>query len=178
MSLRILGIDPGTRHTGYAVIQADDQPLPLDWGSISPTAALPIEQRLNTIHKRLVELVRQWHPDEVAIEEPFLGKGERRFVGPAFAVGQAQAVALVAATSEGIPIFRYSPAQVKIAVTDYGAATKEQVQQMVCSILRLETSPISADASDALALCLCHLHRNQVEGALSQEIIMPMWSRP
>ena len=86
----IFGIDPGTRRTGYALMEAGEQPVPLYWGSIASNYTSPIEHRLNNIYGRLVELLRQWHPTEVAIEQPFIGKGDRRFVGPAFAIGQAR----------------------------------------------------------------------------------------
>ncbi len=168
--MRILGIDPGTRKTGYALLEAGEQLVPLDWGAITSASSLPIERRLNDIYRQLVELVRYWRPSEVAIEEPFMGKGERRFVGPAFAVGQAQAVALLAAVGEEVPVFRYSPAQVKRAIADYGAATKEQVQNMVALALGMETVPTPIDAADALALCLCHLRQRQVEEVLAKEI--------
>ena len=91
-----------------------------------------------------------------------MGQGESRFVGPAFAVGQAQAAVLIATASQGIPVFRYSPAQVKSSVADHGNATKEQVQTMVKLSLSLEESPDSFDASDALAIALCHLRQRTV----------------
>ena len=123
-------------------------------------------------------VINQWEPNEIAIEEPFLGAGERRYIKSAFAIGQAQAIALIAAAGARIPIFRYSPSQIKLAVTDYGTATKHQVLQMVCSILKITNCVLSDDAADALALCVCHVRRNQVEDTLKREITSPLWSPP
>ncbi len=103
------------------------------------------------------------------MEQPFLGKGERQFIGPAIAVGQAQALVLIGAASQGIPVFTYSPAQVKLAVANHGAATKEQMQQSVTATLRLTEIPQS-DAADALSVCLCHLMQQQAAEALGREI--------
>jgi len=178
MPLRILGIDPGTRHTGYAVVESSNELTPLTWDSISPISTSPIEERLTLIHNQLVNVINRWQPNEVAIEEPFLGKGERRYIKSAFAIGQAQAIALIAATEAGIPVFRYSPSQIKVAVTDYGTATKHQVLLMVCSIMKLDNYPLSDDAADALALCICHTRNKQVQDTLKREITLPLWSPP
>ena len=178
MPLRILGIDPGTRHTGYAVTESGKEITPLTWDSIDPASTSPIEDRLTLIHDQLVDIINEWKPNEVAIEEPFLGTGERRYIKSAFAIGQAQAIALVAAAGARIPVFRYSPSQIKLAVTDYGTATKHQVLQMVCSILKIKNCVLSDDAADALALCICHMRRNQVQDTLKREITSPLWSPP
>ena len=104
------------------------------------------------------------------MEEPFIGRGERQFIGPAIAVGQAQALVLIGAASAGIPVHRYSPAEVKRAVADYGAATKDQMQRALAATLGLETLPDS-DAADALSVGLCHLIHTSQQSALAREII-------
>ena len=99
-----------------------------------------------------------------------MGKGERAFPTSALAVGQAQAAVFIGAASQGIPIYKYTPAQVKSAVADYGAATKEQMRQIVFATLRLDEIPAS-DAADALAVGLCHLIQQQSDSALDRIII-------
>ncbi len=161
--MRVLGIDPGTRQLGYGLVEEQEGRLQAyDYGTLKFSSSLPIEQRLYQVYSHLVNMVGVLSPDEVAIEEPFMGQGESRFVGPAFAVGQAQAAVLIATASQGIPVYRYSPAQVKSSVADHGNATKEQVQTMVQLSLSLEESPDSFDASDALAIALCHLRQRAV----------------
>ena len=113
------------------------------------------------------------HPDEIAIEEPFLGKGNNQFVGPAFAVGQAQAAVLIAAVSHGVPVFRYSPTTVKVSVADHGAAGKEQVQTMIMVALSLKAAPATYDATDALAIALCHMRQREVQQLIDQQQINP-----
>ena len=101
-------------------------------------------------------------PDEIAIEEPFMGQGDNQYVSSAFAIGQAQAAVLIASASQSIPIFRYSPSQIKSSVADHGSASKEQVQTMVNLILSLSEPPKTFDASDALAIALCHLRQRTI----------------
>ena len=112
-----------------------------------------------------------FHPTAVAVEQPFMGKGERSFPSSALAIGQAQAAVFIGAASQGIPIFKYAPAQVKSAVADYGAATKEQMRQVVAATLGLDKIPES-DAADALSVGLCHLIQEQSDVALGR-IITP-----
>ena len=106
--MRILGIDPGTRKMGYGLLEDHGEMMAVDWGVISLPASLPIETRLFQLHSHLLNMISIWLPDEMAVEEPFVGKGENQFVGPALAVGQAQALALIAAAGQSIPISRYS----------------------------------------------------------------------
>ena len=165
----VLGIDPGTLHMGYALVSSGPQPNPEDYGVISLPRKMPIEQRLYQLHTHILNMIAVFQPTAVAVEQPFLGKGERQFIGPAIAVGQAQALGLIGAASQGIPVFTYSPAQVKLAVANHGAATKEQMQQSVTATLRLTEIPQS-DAADALSVCLCHLMQQQAAEALGREI--------
>ena len=165
----ILGIDPGTLKMGYAVIGEGPNPSADDYGVISLPSKMPLEQRLYQLHTHILNMISVFHPEVIAVEKPFVGRGERSFPGPALAVGQAQAVVLIGAASQGIPIFSYSPAEVKNSVSDFGAASKEQMQQVVAATLGLKEAPES-DAADALSVGLCHLTQRQSAAALRQEI--------
>ena len=164
----ILGIDPGTLKMGYAVI--GEGPHADDYGVIALPRKMPLEQRLYQLHTHILNLIAIFHPNAVAVEQPFMGKGERAFPTSALAVGQAQAAVFIGAASQGIPIYKYTPAQGKSAGADYGAATKEQMRQIVFATLRLDEIPAS-DAADALAVGLCHLIQQQSDSALDRIII-------
>ncbi len=167
--MRVLGIDPGTIRMGYGVLDSDPSPEADDYGVVSLPRSMPLEQRLYQLHTHILNLIHIFHPDAIAVEQPFVGKGERQFIGPAIAVGQAQALVLIGAASQSIPVFCYSPAQIKLAVTDYGAATKEQMQQTIAATLKLGEIPES-DAADALSVGLCHLNQSEATSVLSREI--------
>jgi crossover junction endodeoxyribonuclease RuvC len=120
-------------------------------------------------------VLKAWRPDSVAIEEPFLprsddGFGFRTSAKSAIAVGQAQAIALLAATQASLPVFRYTPAQVKRTVSDYGGGSKEQVQEMTRLLLGLAQRPEPADAADALAVAICHAQRMQSDRLLREAL--------
>ena len=167
--MRILGIDPGTLKLGYGVLEEACQSIHAeDYGVLTFSSSLPIEYRLYQVHSHLLNLIHMFQPDEIAVEEPFLGKGDRQYVGPAFAVGQAQAAVLIAAAAQAIPVFRYTPAQVKRSVADHGTASKAQVQAMVTMALGLKETISPTDAADALAIALCHLRQRQVEEILER----------
>ena len=167
--MRILGIDPGTVRMGYGVLEADLHPEAKDYGVITLPASMPLEQRLYQLYTHVLNLISIFNPGAIAAEEPFVGRGERRFAGPAIAVGQAQAVVLIGAAGQGVPVFTYSPAQIKRSVADYGAATKEQMQQIITSTLNLAEAP-DTDAADALSVGLCHLIQTRSAAALDREI--------
>ena len=139
-----------------------------DYGTLRLQSSLSMEQRLYQIHSHIVNMISMFTPDEIAIEEPFLGHGSSQYITPAFAIGQAQAAVLIAATSQNIPIFRYSPTQVKSSVADHGTATKAQVQAMVRMMLSIGEPSIGPDAADALAIALCHLRQREVKEILNQ----------
>jgi crossover junction endodeoxyribonuclease RuvC len=170
--MRVLGIDPGTVRMGYGlVVSQNDQAVAADWGVVGLPPSRPIEERLFQLYSHVMNMISIWQPDAIAVEEPFLGRGENQYVTSALAIGQAQALVLIAAAGQAIPVSRYSPTQVKRAIADYGAATKEQVQEMVKMLLGLDSVPSSSDAADALAIALCHLRQRQMEDVLSREII-------
>ena len=163
--MRVLGIDPGTQAMGYGLVDYQDDKLGmLDCGVLTPPSHTPIVERLFILYEGLKEILARWEPDEVAIEEPFVAKNVRS----ALAVGRAQAVAMLAATSKGIPVYTYTPTQVRRMVADYGASDKEQVQRMVRLQLDLAQIPPS-DAADALAVAICHLWESRTGRLLAKE---------
>jgi crossover junction endodeoxyribonuclease RuvC len=163
--MRILGIDPGTVVMGYGVIEAEnDKTTLIDSDAIVTQERSPIGERLSYMYHRLLEIIARHQPDAVAIEQPFMAKN----VKAALAVGRAQAIAILAAADKGIPTYEYTPAQVKQRVTNYGASTKEQVQEMVKLQLGLAQVPQPTDAADALAVALCHLQETHLASLLAK----------
>ena len=163
--MRILGVDPGTATTGYGVIESEDDEITLiDYGALVSPARSPIGERLSYIYNGLLEVISRCQPEAVAIEEPFVAKNVRS----ALAVGRAQAMAILAAASSGIPSYEYTPAQVKQRVADYGASSKEQIQEMVRLQLGLSEVPQPDDAADALAVAICHLREMHISSLLSE----------
>lgn len=157
----ILGIDPGSRVTGYGVIQTDGQRHRyLGSGCVRVTVTKTAE-RLQQIFSGLVEVIQHYQPHEAAIEQVFMHQN----ANSAIKLGQARGVAMVAVTNHTIPIAEYSARAVKQAVVGYGAATKEQVQQMIKKILNLNGVPAS-DAADALAMAICHANTQQLSRRL------------
>ena len=149
----ILGIDPGTRITGYGIIQKRGaQITALDYGCIRPPTNLSLNQRLAIIFEGLELLLEQHRPEVVAVELQFVLKN----VQSAIKLGMAKAMALLAASRRGIPVYEYAPTRAKQAVVGKGQASKWQVQRMIQSILQLPSLPEPEDAADALALALCH----------------------
>lgn len=155
----ILGVDPGTATTGYGVIRKEGQKhTVLDFGIISTPAKTPLHDRLDTIFEELSELIEKNKPDHIAVEELFFAANSKT----AIAVGQARGVILLAGKKKGLAVFEYTPLEVKMALTGYGRADKNQIQQMVKALLGLSEIPKPDDAADALAIAICHAqtHRN------------------
>ena len=167
--MTILAIDPGTLRMGYGVVVVHGVMEAVDYGVIALPSSMSIESRLYQMYTHIHNLIAIFRPDAVAIEDPFVGRGERSFPGSSLAIGQAQAVVLIGAASQGIEIFKYAPAQIKRAVADHGAATKEQMRSIVSATLGLPPT-LEIDAADALAVGLCHLSQQQATGALLNEI--------
>ncbi len=151
-ALIVLGVDPGIAVTGYGLIRLEgrDHTL-LDFGAIRSSDRLPRGERLLAIHGGLLEVIRRSRPQEVAVEDFYAGH-----VRAAVAVGEARAMALLAAAQAELPVSLYKPLEVKQFVTTYGQGSKEQVQEMVRALLALDEPPEPADAADALAVALCH----------------------
>lgn len=155
--VKVLGIDPGLGSTGYGVVVASAGGFgPGEFGVVTPGRAADRFQRLYHIHQALADVIRQFGPDEVAVEDFITGH-----VRAAVAIGEARAVAVLAAVQAGLPVFLYKPGEVKQFVTSYGRGSKAQVQAMVQALLGLDAPPGSADAADALAVALCHCLRRR-----------------
>ncbi len=151
--MRILGIDPGIGRTGWGVIESKNTKIKSqNYGCIETSDNLHIAARLHLLYRQIVEIVAQHEPDAIAIEELFFNTNAKT----ALIVGQARGVVLLAAAEKNIPIAVYTPLQVKIAVTGYGRAEKQQVGQMVKTLLRLTEIPKPDDTADALAIALTH----------------------
>ncbi len=179
-----LGIDPGTAIMGYGLVESgalvrEDRAGPqtqaqahstgagggsmrvgqsdlrlIEYGALVTPANTPTVERLPMLYRGLMDLIAEYKPDAMAIEELFFNKNVRT----ALAVGQARGVAILAAAHAGIPVAEYTPLQVKQAVVGYGRATKEQVQSMVRILLNMDHIPRPDDAADALAIAICHIH--------------------
>ena len=163
--MRVLGIDPGTITMGYGVVDEGGGGLDMvGYGALSFSTSSPVEERLHHLYEGLVEIVARYRPDEVAIEEPFVARNVRS----ALAIGRAQAIAILVAANQGIPIYRYMPAQVKQQVAGYGNSDKEQVQEMVRVQLNLSETPQPTDAADALAVAICHLGQMHLTRLLAE----------
>jgi crossover junction endodeoxyribonuclease RuvC len=161
--VRIFGIDPGSERTGYGCVETDGSRHHLvACGAITALAADAFPQRLLRIHQELAALLRECRPDCVAIENLFHANNVRS----ALKLGHARGVAMLAAVESGCPVVEYTPAEIKRAVVGYGRAEKHQVAQMIKLLLGLERAPAQFDASDALAVAICHLHSTPGAGRL------------
>ena len=148
----VLGIDPALTVTGYGLVLAEgNRYTSIHFGAVAPPAKAPIAERLLRIHEAIAGVIRDHHPDEVAVEDFIVGH-----VRAAVAVGEARAAAVLAAAQAGLPVSFYKPTEVKQFVTSYGRGSKEQVAMMVQALLGLREPPTPADAADALAVALTH----------------------
>jgi crossover junction endodeoxyribonuclease RuvC len=152
----ILGIDPGTSITGYGLIKISGcDPELIAIGSIDLSKYGDHYIKLKHIFDRIVGIIDEYHPDELAIEAPFYGKNVQSMLK----LGRAQGAAIAAALSRSIPIFEYAPRKIKMSITGRGAASKEQVASMLMRILHFNKSEIKLDATDGLAAALCHFYQ-------------------
>lgn len=150
----VLGIDPGTATTGFAVVGEETQgPYLVEAGVLRTEADTPVGERLQAIHRGVVDLARRHAPDAAAVEEVFFSRNVRT----ALAVGHARGVVLLALADCGVPVAEYKPTVVKETITGYGAAGKPQMQEMVRLLLHLEHRLEPDDAADAAAIAMCHL---------------------
>ena len=158
--MRILGLDPGTATTGYGIVDVEEGEFTaVAYGVIKTSARLDMPQRLQQIQQELQQLIDEYQPDSVGIEEVFFGRN----VTTAITVGQARGVLLLTVANAGLPIGEYSPPKIKDAVTGYGKADKAQVQLMVRNLLDLEETPRPDDAADGLAVAITHYHYQRFE---------------
>ena len=151
----ILGIDPGFAIVGVGVIEYTGNKFKvIDYFAITTKAHTPIEERLKIIYDSMNETIEKYSPDFIAVEELFFNNNAKT----AIQVGQARGVILLAGVNAGVPIYEYTPLQVKQSVVGYGRADKTQVQQMIKAILNLNKVPKPDDVADALAIAVCHAH--------------------
>jgi crossover junction endodeoxyribonuclease RuvC len=151
----VLGIDPGTARTGYGLVSREGSQLRMvDYGCLETIDDRPLAARLLLIHEGLTDLIETHRPDAVGVERLFFNKN----VQTAFAVGQARGVVLLTAAQHALPVVELGPHEVKLAVTGYGRASKEQVQRMVGLLLAMTELPRPDDAADALAVAVCTAH--------------------
>lgn len=156
----ILGLDPGSRHTGYALLQAEGERLSaVNYGRFSCPASRPVSKRLAGLARQLSDLLARWQPHVAVLETPFHGLNSRSLV----VLAEARGALLAVLATRGLEIAEYSPAEVKSAVCGHGRADKEQVARMVRLQLALGDERLSADATDALAVALCFAHRSRID---------------
>jgi crossover junction endodeoxyribonuclease RuvC len=160
--MRVFGIDCGTEVTGYGIVETLDgarqpQLTCKSLGAIRLAKTKPLPERLAQVFAELTDALELWRPDVVAIEEVFYSVNAKS----ALKLGQVRGVALLAAASRSLPVAEYAPLRIKSSVVGYGLAKKEQVQFMVARLLELDELPQPADAADALAIAICHIHTAQ-----------------
>jgi crossover junction endodeoxyribonuclease RuvC len=161
--MRVLGIDTGSRITGYGVIETDGaECVYVDCGIIRVNPSDALALRLRIIHEKVTSVIRDFKPDQAAFENIFYSTN----VQSALKLGHARGVCIHAAAASDVPVFEYSPAEVKSAVTGYGRAEKPQVLQMVRALLKLADWSEPYDASDALAVAICHVHTHRFKKAV------------
>ena len=160
--MRILGLDPGSSRTGFGLIESHAGRLtPVRYGVIAPPRDAPFLERLPLLARRLEMLVRDQRPDVIAAEDVFLARNAR----VALKLGHVRGIALLPALAAGIPVHEYAPRLIKKSVTGYGGAEKEQVRRMVRLLLGLGNQAPALDASDALAVAICHAHASTFTAA-------------
>ena len=153
--MRILGIDPGYAIMGYGVLDYNGNKFkPVTYGSIETDAGIPMPKRLSMLYDGLQQIIREYRPEEAAIEELFFNNNAKT----AIMVGEARGVALLACVRNGLQIYEYTPLQIKQSLVGYGRAEKKQVHQMVKVILNLPAVPKPDDTADAVAAAICHGH--------------------
>jgi crossover junction endodeoxyribonuclease RuvC len=165
--MRVLGIDCGSRITGYGVIDTDGADCVfVRCGVIRSRPSDPMSDRLKSIYNGIVSVIHELQPEAAAFENLFYATN----VQSALKLGHVRGVSIFAAAEANVPVFEYSPLEVKSAVTGYGRAEKSQVQHMVRALLRLNAQPEPYDASDALAVAICHVHTNRFNQSVAAHI--------
>lgn len=153
--MRILGIDPGFAIVGCGIVDFNENKfVPVDYGAITTPAKTPMDKRLLDIHNDMITLIDRYKPEAMSVEALFFNTNTTTAIN----VAQARGVILLSAAEKGIPVYEYTPLQVKQAITGYGRAAKQQIQTMVKIMLGLNAVPKPDDVADALALAICHGH--------------------
>ncbi|GBF10018.1 crossover junction endodeoxyribonuclease RuvC [Tepidibacillus infernus] len=161
----ILGFDPGIAIVGFGVIKKEgNQIRPLQYGSIQTKAGLDTGIRLKQVYDAAKEIIQNYQPEAVSIEKLYFNKN----VTTAFTVGQARGVLMLAAVEANLPIFEYTPLQIKQAIVGYGRAEKKQIQEMVRMYLSLKEVPKPDDVADALAIAICHVHSAKMTAIINK----------
>ncbi|MBI4051466.1 MAG: crossover junction endodeoxyribonuclease RuvC [Elusimicrobia bacterium] len=159
--MKVLGIDPGLAHTGWAVVQSENPQSfsLLDAGLLKTTPAQTLENRLKSIHTNLTQIIREHQPQTIALEEIFFMKAANSILG----TSQARGVILLTAAQSGTTLSEYNPRHVKTALTGNGRAKKNQMQKMIQLLLKLSAPPQPDDVADAMAIALCHLRSTRYQ---------------
>jgi crossover junction endodeoxyribonuclease RuvC len=161
--MRVLGIDPGTLTSGYGIVAEEDHKLfHVASGGISPSAKQPFPKRLKKIYEELEKIIDKYRPQVVVVEDIFVSKN----IKSALKLGHARGIAILVAMNAGLAVFEYAPLEIKQAVVGNGKADKKQVQMMVKALLDLQKVPHPADAADALAAAICHIHSSRLKEIL------------
>lgn len=163
--MRVLGVDPGSDTTGYGVIDSDGRHYTLvEYAGIRGLKRLSFAERLLEISLKLEEVIERLNPQACAVEDTFYAVN----VKSALKLGQARGAVLVAAARAGVEVFEYSPLEIKSALVGYGRAEKKQVQEMVRILLGLKCAPEPLDASDALAIAICHINTTSTRARINE----------
>src|SRR3990170_3972692 len=161
--MKVLGVDPGTLTSGFGIVSEEDHKLfHVVSGGISPSAKNPFPIRLKKIYEELEKIIDKYRPNVVVVDDLFVSKN----IKSALKLGHSRGVAILAAMNAGLPVFEYAPLEVKQAVVGSGKAEKKQVQMMVKALLDLPKAPHPADAADALAAAICHIHSSRLKEML------------
>jgi len=165
--MRVLGIDCGSRITGYGVIDSDGADCAfVSCGAIRSKPSDPLADRLKHIYRGIADIIRELQPEAAAFENLFYATN----VQSALKLGHVRGVSMFAAAEANLAVYEYSPLEVKSAVTGYGRAEKPQVQQMIRALLKLDAAPEPYDASDALAVAICHVHTHRFNKAVACKV--------
>ena len=169
----ILGVDPGTQVAGYGIISVQGDAMHvLQYGVVKLSKYTTYQLKLQKLYETILRLIDEYHPDEMSIEDPFFGKNVQAMLK----LGRAQGVVMAAALSRNIPIVEYAPRKVKQSVTGNGNASKDQVAHMVATLLHTELNPEFFDATDALAIAVCHhFHANALPVVSSKKTKKGGW---
>lgn len=163
---RVLGIDPGSRVTGYGIVEEKDKKLvSIASGVIQIRTDGEFSDRLKKIYQGITDIIEKYQPDSVAVENIFFAKNARSLIK----LGEARGAAITAAANRNLAVFEYTPTEIKRAVVGYGRSEKEQIQKMVFLLLGLKTETQPFDASDALAVAICHIHSQKFKQLLLKQ---------
>jgi crossover junction endodeoxyribonuclease RuvC len=161
-----LGIDPGLGTTGYGIIDENDRVLDVvTYGGIEKSPQASFTENLFAIYRNINQIIMEYQPDGCAIENIFYHQNKKT----AIIMGHVRGVAMVAAAEKGLPVYEYSPKEVKLSIVGLGGASKLQVQAMVKTILKMKETPQPEDAADALAVAICHYHRLKFKNILASK---------